>query len=537
MGSTFPYSVAVGNGAQMQKSKARFEILRRIEDGDPVFSRKDYADVVTMFWDTVEACPDQIALVDGDRRLSYAQFGAAVAGLAGRIGEKVTPSARVAICMSNSIEANVAIFAALSAGAEISIVNAGYTPREIDTLFNIAPPELVLAGQSNSEVAGASARNAEAPLIIVGEGGVSIDALLDTPPTRPDVEIMGASPCIIMFTGGSTGAPKGVQRDHRSEMSVIKAMHTAWPTRLQEEVWLNVAPVSHVWGIHMGCFNPVYGRSCLIIVPRFHPDLVAGLMEKYRVSVFSGGPAAIYQGLLAAPDTDMSALWLCPGGGSVFSRQTLSRWEAKTGLPILEAFGMTEGGPLTAQPLDGTHQYGTAGLPLPGIEVAIVALDGSGERLSANENGEIFLRGERVIDRYMGLPPVAEDGWLPTGDIGFLTPDGFLTVVDRKKDMLIVGGFNVYPSEIEQVLSLVPEVSDAAVVSVPDSRKGEAPFAFVAASPQSGVDEKFLMEHCAKNMTKYKIPRNIVVLDEIPKTPARKPDKKRLKEMANELLE
>lgn len=149
-------------------------------------------------------------------------------------------------------------------------------------------------------------------------------------------------------------------------MSVIKAMHTAWPTRLQEEVWLNVAPVSHVWGIHMGCFNPVYGRSSLIVVPRFQPDLVASLMEKYRVSVFSGGPAAIYQGLLAAPDADLSALWLCPGGGSVFSQQTLSRWEAKTGLPILEAFGMTEGGPLTTQPLDGTHQYGTAGLPPTG---------------------------------------------------------------------------------------------------------------------------------------------------------------------------
>lgn len=137
----------------------------------------------------------------------------------------------------------------------------------------------------------------------------------------------------------------------------------------------------------------------------------------------------------------------------------------------------------------------------------------------------------------MGLAPVTEDGWLPTGDIGFLTPDGFLTVVDRKKDMLIVGGFNVYPSEIEEVLSLIPEVSDAAVVSVADVRKGEVPFAFVAASPRSGVDEKSLLKHCAENLTKYKIPRTIVVLDEIPKTPARKSDKNRLKEMAKELLQ
>lgn len=521
----------------MQKSKTRSEILRRLSEGDPVFTRKEYSDVVTMFWDTVEACPDQLALVEGDRSLSYAQFGAAVAGLAARISQIVPPSGRVAICIPNSIEANVAIYAALSAGAEISTANAEYTPRELGALFEIAPPGLILAGKRNSNVAGEAADNAHAPLITVGEGGIAIEQLLDTQPARPEVKITGDSPCIIMFTGGSTGAPKGVQRNHRSEMSVIKAMHTAWPTRVQEEVWLNVAPISHVWGTHMGCFNPVYGHSALIIVPRFQPDLVAGLMEEHRVSVFSGGPAAIYQGLLAAPEADLSALWLCPGGGSVFSRQTLSRWEAKTGLPILEAFGMTEGGPLTAQPLDGTHQYGTTGLPLPGIEVAIAALDGSGKRLPANENGEILIRGERVIDRYMGLPPVAEDGWLPTGDIGFTTPDGFLAVVDRKKDMLIVAGFNVYPSEIEEVLSLLPEVSDAAVVSVADDRKGEVPIAFVATGPDSGMTEEVLLSHCAERLTSYKIPQAVVVLDELPKTPARKPDKRRLGEMAKQFMQ
>ena len=521
----------------MHESKTRSEILRRLSEGDPAFTRKEYSDVVTMFWDTVDACPDQAALIEGGRRLSYAQFGDAVASLAARIGEIVPPGGRVAIYIPNSIEANIAIYAALSAGAEISMANAEYTSRELSTLFEIAPPDLVLAEKGNSKVAGEAAGNADIPLITVGEGGVTIEQLLETPSNRPEVEITGDSPCIIMFTGGSTGVPKGVRRNHRSEMGVIKGMNTAWPTRVHEEMWLNVAPVSHVWGVHMGCFNPVYGRSPLIVVPRFQPDVVAGLMEDHRVSVFSGGPAAIYQGLLAAPDADLSALWLCPGGGSVFSRQTLTRWEAKTGLPILEAFGMTEGGPLTAQPLDGSHQYGTAGLPLPGIEVAIASLDDSGKRLPANENGEILIRGERVIDHYMGLPPVAEYGWLPTGDIGSMTPDGFLVIVDRKKDMLIVAGFNVYPSEIEDVLSLIPEVSDAAVVSVVDDRKGEAPFAFVAAAPDAGVTEEKLLDHCAEHLTSYKIPQAVVVLDELPKTPARKPDKKRLGEMAGQFMQ
>ncbi|NRD89760.1 hypothetical protein C8024_10290 [Sphingopyxis sp. BSNA05] len=169
----------------MQKSKTRSEILRRLSEGDPVFTRKEYSDVVTMFWDTVEACPDQLALVEGGRSLSYAQFGAAVAGLAARISQIVPPSGRVAICIPNSIEANVAIYAALSAGAEISTANAEYTPRELGALFEIAPPGLVLAGERNSNVAGEAADNAHAQLITVGEGGIAIEQLLDTQPPGP----------------------------------------------------------------------------------------------------------------------------------------------------------------------------------------------------------------------------------------------------------------------------------------------------------------------------------------------------------------
>ena len=206
----------------MQMSKTRSEILRRLSEGDPAFLREEYSDVVTMFWDAVEACPEKLALIEGDRKLSYEQYGSAVAGLAARIGEIVPPSGRVAISIPNSIEANVAIFAALSAGAEISMVNAEYTPRELGVLFGIAEPDLVLAGGQNATVAGATAGSIGKPLAIVGEGDIAIEQLLETPPERPGLEITGESPCIIMFTGGSTGAPKGVRRSQSSEMSCIK---------------------------------------------------------------------------------------------------------------------------------------------------------------------------------------------------------------------------------------------------------------------------------------------------------------------------
>lgn len=472
-------------------------------------------------------------MIEGDRSLTYDHYGRVVRGLSDQLRQYVQPGERVALCVPNSLEANIAVFAALDAGAEIALINVQYTAREIDPLFAMVTPRLVVAAKATESVAKQCAGNSGATFLTIGEGPTSIEELRKNKPERPQLEIDPESAATIVFTGGTTGVPKGVERSHRLQIGVIRAMHSAWPTRLQGEVSLNVAPMSHVWGLHMGCFNPVYDQSTLVIVPRYHPGTVLRSLIEHRVSVFSGGPSAIYQGLLSCPDlseADLSALWICPGGGSVFSQTMLSQWEASTGVPILEAYGMTEGGPLTAQPLDGTHKLGTAGVPLPETEVAIVALDGSGKRLPPNENGEILVRGERVVNQYMGMPPVAPDGWLPTGDIGFLDEDGFLTLVDRKKEMLIVGGFNVFPSEIEEVLSKYPGVHEVAVVSVEDSRKGEVPVAYVSLLPNANVDEEALAVYCAKNLAGFKVPRDFIILDELPKTHANKIDKRVLKE-------
>lgn len=504
---------------------------------DPSFARLHFDDAVAMFWHAVDAAGRGTALIDGDRQLTYEQYGRAVAALAQHLERLKVAGERVAILVPNSIESNVAVFAALNAGAQVVMLNPAYTEDELAPLMSAAAPRavLVLAG-SDAVARQAAAVQGVADVVALGEGELALDALLAASAPRPRPAIGPESPATLMFTGGTTGRPKGVFRSNRMLVDHVAGMNTAWPTRLDEEVWLNVAPISHVWGFQMGLMNPVYGRSALVIVPRYKPDTVLDALQRHRVTVFSGGPAAIYVGLLATPSfakADLSALRLCPGGGSPFLLETLKAWEEAVGVPILEAFGMTEGGPITANPTDGTHRFGTVGRPLPGVELQIVDLEAPERPLAIGEAGEIRVRGASVSSRYWGEASGHPDGWLLTGDVGVLDADGYLRLVDRKKDMLIVGGFNVYPREIEEVLARHPAIIESAVIGTPDERKGEVPIAFVVVRAAGATAEE-LAAYCAGKLVGYKLPKRVILVDALPKTAANKTDKKVLARLVGE---
>jgi long-chain acyl-CoA synthetase len=503
---------------------------------DPAYARPTFDTVIDMLWHAVETASDRAALLEGDRALSYRAFGAATAALARDLMALDVVGQRVAVLLPTSIEANIAIFAALAAGAQVTMLNPAYTERELAPLLaDAAPRALMTLSGAEAEAEKVAARLGIDHVLTLGAGDLTVDRLLARGAPPPRVAIDPDSHATLMFTGGTTGVPKGVERSHRQLMMTVAAMHAAWPTRGDVEVWLNVAPVFHIWGFLMGCMNPVYGRSPVVVVARFKPDAVVAAIEAHRVTVFSGGPAAIYVGLLGASNftsADLGSLRLCPGGGSPFLLETLIGWEKATGVPILEAFGMTEAGPITANPIDGTHRNGSVGTPLEGIELEIVDLEDPARRLPAGAFGEIRIRGPRVIADYRGLPvPPAPDGehkWLMTGDIGYLDEHGFLHLVDRRKDMLIVGGFNVYPREIEEVLVQHPAVHEAAAVGIADARKGEVPVAFVVLYPNSAAGPRELLAHCAEQLVSYKQPKDVIVLDALPKTPANKLDRNEL---------
>ncbi len=499
--------------------------------------------VVESLRHAVSDAPDRTAIIYRGRILSYAEYGRSVAGLAERLRRVRGTDGPVAIVMPNSPEMSIATFAAWVAGAQVALLNPNYTARELRPLLAGAGPSAVVTLHTSREVPERLAAELGVPVVSLDAGGASLEKWL-----RDETLVIGdedlpepASLATLMYTGGTTGIPKGVNHTHRSLVLTVRGMEACWPTRLGEEVWLNVAPCFHIWGLLMGILNPVYGQATLVTAPGFVPEKVVSALHSHAVTVFGGGPAEIYGGLLSATnitESDLSSLRVCPGGGSRFSAALHQRWFAATGAVIYEAFGMTELAPISCNPSGLPPRAGSVGLPAPLVEIEVVRLsDGDDRALPVGEVGEIRVWAPHLTVGYSDREPesthqLQAPEWLRTGDIGHLDEDGYLYIVDRKKDMIIVGGFNVYPREIDEILTSHKGVVDAATVGVASDRKGERPVSFVvpAASSSIGADE--LLSYCAKNLTKYKCPSEIVIVDQLPRTAANKVDRKALRAVA-----
>ncbi|RKS76675.1 long-chain acyl-CoA synthetase [Actinomadura pelletieri DSM 43383] len=494
----------------------------------PMAEGRRVTTIVGALRDAVAHAPGRTALTCDDQTLTYAEFGRAADALAARLAAAGARGGTVALAMPNSPRMAVAIFAVWAAGARIACLNPGYTPAELTPLLRASAPALVLTD---------AAAEAPGPHDAATELGLTILPVTDQDlrPDGPTPEAVGdpapGDRAALLFTGGTTGLPKGVEYTHEALLRTVEGAELCWPTRLDEETWLNVAPMFHIWGLAIGFLHPVYARGGLVMVPRFVPATVVQELERHRATMFSGGPAAVYGGVLSVPalaEADLSALRVCQGGGSAISADLQERWQTATGLPIHEAYGMTELAPIACNPAGAPPRPGSVGLPTPGVQIQIVDLTGHGP-LPTGETGEIRVRAPYMLHHYLGLDgaPIEAltDGWFPTGDMGRFDEDGYLHIVDRKKDMIIVGGFNVYPREIDDVLLAHPAVAESATVGVPDERKGERPVAFVAAGPDAPLDPAELTEHCARHLAAYKQPVRIIAVPQLPRTPANKIDR------------
>ena len=373
------------------------------------------------------ARPDAEALVCGERRLSYSEYANAVAAFAsGLKGE------RIATVMPNSIEACVAMFGVLASGAQLVPLNPLYTPREIDEILEDAA-----AARPIREIAISPAQSA-----------------LRLP--SPD------NLALLQYTGGTTGKPKGVNLTHRAIATNVAQREALLPTAMDRERILCVMPLFHSYAMAMGLFLAANCRGTLVIVERYRPETVLELIEKERITIFPGGPT-LFTSLLGHPDfarTDWSSVHTCYSGSAALPEETLKRWRDAVGAPVYEGYGQTEAGPvLSFNPASGVTKPGSVGIPVPQTEIRIV-------------EGEIVARGPQLMQGYRNRPQetaaALRGGWLHTGDLGELDAEGYLYVRGRKKDMVIVGGFNVYPREVEEVLCSHPAVSEAAVVGGPD---------------------------------------------------------------------
>jgi len=488
--------------------------------------------VAHMLRDAARLAPDAEALVCGADRLDYAAYWSAASGVADRLRGMGADGERVALLLGNAIPTAIACFGALASGAQLVPLNPLYTIPELRVILADAAPRIV--------VHEAALGDSIAPLC--AELGIShcrsIEALMDGIGHGAPCELAMPEPAalaLLQYTGGTSGRPKGVNLTHGAIATNVAQREALLPTEPDRERVLAVTPLYHSYASAMGLFLAAYCRGALVTLPRARPELVLEAIGRERITLFAGTPT-LFTGLLAHPDfaaADLKRLRLCFSGSSALPEEVLRRWEKATGCPICEGFGQTEAGPvLTYNPRHGVRKIGSVGVALPLTEVEIVDIADGARVLPAGERGEIRARGPQIMRGYRNRPDetaeALREGWLYTGDIGEFDADGYLFVRDRKKEMVIVSGFNVYPREVEEVLFTHTAVHEAAVVGRPHPTRGEELVAFVVATEGAGDLRGFL----AGRLARYKIPSDIRLVDVLPKTAVGKIDKQALKREA-----
>jgi long-chain acyl-CoA synthetase len=500
--------------------------------------------VVHMLADSCARFPEATALLCGAERLTYREYLSCVSNFASELVGLGARNSRVAVICANSLDMPIAMFAAHAAGAQAVPINPAYTERELRYILGDADPAVVvydadIAGKVEPLLATLGIKRA---VRIGGEGGrrlnvrkADAEQVREPLPRADDL-------ATLQYTGGTTGLPKGVNITHRQMSINVSQREAALPTRSGDESILCMMPLFHVFAAAMCLHLAAYCGGKLVIVPRYRPETVLDLIAAERITRLPAGPT-VFIGLLSHEKfaaTDFNSLRTAYSGSAPLAEETLRRWQAQTGTPILEGFGQTEAGPvLTYVREGGLLKAGSVGLPLPLTEIQIVDTETGVKALGVGHIGEVRARGPQIMSGYRNKPKETAEalrgGWLYTGDIGEIDAEGYLFIRDRKKDMVIVGGYNVYPREIDEVLFAHPAVKEAATIGAPDPYYGETVCAFVVAREGAAIAADDLIAHCKKNLAPYKVPSRLYLLDALPRTSVGKIDKLKLREQLSKL--
>lgn len=497
--------------------------------------------VVHALLDAARRAPQAPALVCGNETLNYQAYAACVAGLARELAQWSPPGGRIAVLMANSIDIAIASFAVQAAGLQLVPLNPAYTPHELSPILANAEPAGLIHDEDCPSAIGAlaTAQGVRYRLSVGPERRLTrwqdeVPDLNAFPLPKPEAL------STLQYTGGTTGRSKGVNLTHASVSINVSQREALLPTRLDQERILAVTPLFHVYAVAMGLYLAVFCRGTLVILPRYRPEWVFEAIKRHQITLFSGSPT-LFTGLMAHEgfaNASLQSLRLCYSGAAALPVAVLERWQAATGCTVVEGYGQSEAGPvLSYNPVEGIRKAGSVGVALPLTEIQIVDLDSGTRVLPAGSSGEIRARGPQIMQGYRGLPEESatalRDGWLYTGDIGEFDSDGYLFIRDRKKDMVIVGGFNVYPREVEEALLAHPDVLEAAVVGIPDSYRGEVLVAYVVGRVP-GVNLELVRQHIEVRLTRYKVPTHWVEVAALPKTAVGKTDKPALRTRALE---
>ncbi len=517
-----------------------------------------YDSVIAMVKETFEKYRSETAFSCMGKAMTYGQIDQASKHFGAYLHSRgLEPGDRIAIMMPNLLQYPIALFGALRAGLTVVNTNPLYTPREMKHQFTDAGVKAVVIAENFAANLQSILGETQIKTVIV----TSIGELLgfpkrlivnfvvrkikrmvpkyDIPNTvtvreavrqgrrfsLPDHEHRPDDVILLQYTGGTTGVAKGAMLTNRNLVANMQQIRAWMMPYLNErtEVCLCPLPLYHIFAFTVNCLALFsIGSHNVLITNARDLNSVIKTMKSYPISLMTG-VNTLFNALLNQSDfgsVDFSPLKITVGGGMAVQRPVAEKWQQVTGCPLSEGYGMTEASPvITTNPLDGTGRIGTIGLPIPSTNVRI--WDEAKGLCGFGETGEIQVQGPQVMKGYYNRPDetakTVKDGWLCTGDIGEMDPDGFIRIVDRKKDMILVSGFNVFPNEIEEFVAGHPKVLEVAAVGIPDDKSGEVVKIFVVKKDKS-LKEKELVDYCREGLTGYKVPKAVEFRDELPKT-------------------
>lgn len=534
--------------------------IKRYPAGVPATIDADhYASLLEIFEESLAKYADRIAYVNMDHQLSFKELDQQSRNFAAYLqAQGLQKGDAVAIMMPNLLQYPIALFGTLRAGMTVVNVNPLYTPRELKHQLSDANCKAIVILDNFASTLEKVVADVPVKHVILTAIGDMLPApkrwivnlvvkyvkkmvpsyqLSNTIDFRSVLsqgaqadysrpQMTGDDLAFLQYTGGTTGLAKGAMLSHRNMVANLEQVSAVFAPLVNdgEETIITALPLYHIFALTVNCLTFIKhgGKNILITNPRDMAGFVKEL-QKHPFSMISG-VNTLFNGLLHAEgfkDLDFSNLKIAMGGGMAVQRSVAEHWERVTKSRLLEGYGLTECSPVvTTNPTDIQSFTGTIGIPLPSTDVRIVDIE-SGAELAIGETGEIQVRGPQVMVGYYNRPDetakVMQDDWFMTGDIGFMDEQGFVKIVDRKKDMILVSGFNVYPNEIEDVVVSHPKVLEVAAVGVPHDSSGEAVKVFVVRKDHS-LTEKELIDYARENLTGYKVPKFVEFRDDLPKT-------------------
>ncbi len=475
---------------------------------------------------TAEQYGDRPAIKLDDLVLTYSELQDGARRVAALLKSKgVRSGDRVGLVMPNVPPFPVLFYGALAIGAVVVPMNPLLKGREVKFYLEDSGASIVFAWKDMAEEAGKGASAVGIECVEVGLDFAEVLGRHD-----PDDEVVDRQDddtVVLLYTSGTTGQPKGAELTHHN-MSTNAATSAETLVELTEEdVVMGCLPLFHVFGLTCGLNASVLKGSCLTLIPRFDAEKALEIVGRDHVTVFEGVPT-MYAGLLhakSAGTADMSSLRTCISGGSAMPVEVMKNFEKKFDCIVLEGYGLSETSPVASFNQPGQERKpGSIGTEVRGVEMKVVGVDD--EDVAQGEIGEIVIKGENVMKGYWGrdedTAEAIKDGWFYTGDLAKIDEDGYFFIVDRKKDLIIRGGYNVYPREVEEALYEHESVAEAAVIGIPDDSLGEEVGAAVALKPGEKVSEEDLRAFAKERLAAYKYPRVVWIVDELPKGPTGK---------------